>query len=131
MDVRDRVMVSALGVLVLGLVLAAWLYWQRPGPDARDSAEMVEAASPGSEVVTDAVLAFPGDQAVPVVQAVPQVSTNALAAQLCDVLVPLKARRKLAFDLAGQNSPETIEALRIALATAEPYLKAAIAEGLG
>jgi HEAT repeat protein len=131
MDVRDRVMMSALGVLVLGLALAAWLYWQRSDPNARDSAEMVETASPGAEVVTDAVLAFPGDQAVPVVQAGPRVSTNALAAQLCDVRVPLKTRRKLAFDLAGQSFPEAIEALRIALATAEPYLKAAIAEGLG
>ncbi len=54
-----------------------------------------------------------------------------LLAQLLDEKAPLKTRRQAARALAKMNSGEALAAVKAALQSAAPYVKAALAEGFG
>src|SRR5262249_10290684 len=58
-------------------------------------------------------------------------AASALLHELLDSSQPVKSRREKARALAKLGSEQSIAALRAALQDGEPYLKAAIGEGLG
>ena len=136
---RSKLLYLTLGVSVLiassllvNVADRPGLDLKRPQPAAKSFRDASAGTSYGasgdaeSSMASEILAALAGKNKV-----YDEASIRGLIAQLLDKTAPLKLRRRAAWELARAGSDQAIAALKEALADGPPYLKAAIAEGLG
>lgn len=132
--IRIGLLCAAVGLLVVAGISVLFRGNQGTRENSINPDRGATASIPPGHLARPHASAAPADEAILerlVLVSDTNLTTAQLVAQLLDESLPLKTRRQAARALARRGSDEALTALKQALASGPPYLKAAIAEGLG